>query len=252
MTRPDVELLVGWELLSYSKQMKLQKLLKRIPNYQSRLNIHDVLKLKSVRKRKKYTVYVEKVYSIRDEKVYSIRDAKIIKRRNCLRMPKPDLTKLDSFIKQEGSNSEKANKAWQLAVENIIYCKIADSLIEDRLSTKEPNQREKLYVCESLSLRSHTKFAASMELAWQNYCTWKRREKAEIAQLNQYIQMTKFALTSAQQMSDQEGVAFIVSELCLYIPTREALIQECQDKQAEYKKQLKKQTRKLKEHLFCV
>lgn len=238
MTRPDVELLVGWELLSYSKQMKLQKLLKRIPNYQSRLNIHDVLKLKSVRKRKKYTV--------------DTRDAKIIKRRNCLRMPKPDLTKLDSFIKQEGSNSEKANKAWQLAVENIIYCKIADSLIEDRLSTKEPNQREKLYVCESLSLRSHTKFAASMELAWQNYCTWKRREKAEIAQLNQYIQMTKFALTSAQQMSDQEGVAFIVSELCLYIPTREALIQECQDKQAEYKKQLKKQTRKLKEHLFCI
>ena len=96
MVRPDVELLVGWELLSYSKQMKLQKFLKRIPNYQSRLNIHDVLKFKSVRKQKKYTV--------------DTREVKIIKIRNCLRMLKLDLTKLDSFIKQEGSNSEKTNK----------------------------------------------------------------------------------------------------------------------------------------------
>ena len=231
MTRPD--LLIGWDLLSYSKQMRIQKFFKKIPNYQSLLSSDDVLKLKSVKKRIKYTA--------------DTRDSKHIKRRNCLRMLKPDLTKLDSFIKQECSYSEEANEAWQDSVEMIIYCKIRDWSIID-MSIKDSNQRKKLFSCESLSARSHTKFVASMELTWQKYCIWKRREKAEIAQLNQYIQMTKFALTSAQQMSDQEGVEFIVSELCLYIPTREALIQECQDKLAEYKKQLNKQTRKLRKH----
>ena len=100
-----LDLLIGWELLSYSKQMRIQKFFKKIPNYKSRLSSDDLLKLESVKKRKKYTA--------------DTRDSKYIKRRNCLRMLKPNLTKLDSFIKQECSNSEEANEAWQESVENL-------------------------------------------------------------------------------------------------------------------------------------